>query len=406
MPDNDTSPAARLYFLDWVRIIAFFILIAYHVGMYYVSWDWHVKSEAAAPSPEPFMLLSAPWRLSLLFLVSGVASSFMLARDGLKRFLRRRSVRLLVPLAFGMLVVVPPQSYLEVVEKVRYTGSYGEFMRLYVTGYGGFCRNSSCLSMPTWNHLWFVAYLWVYTLGLAALAALPGGRLDALAARAGRLLTGWRIVALPSAVLAAIRILLASRYPENHALVGDWFNHANYFFLFALGALLARVPQFWPRLEALRWPCLAIAAAGWTMLVVWWALPDSAVPAGQMDAWRALMRAVIATLAWCAIACACGFAHRHLRRDSTARRYLTEAVFPVYIVHQTLIVVLAHALKPVHLAPGVEALVLGVMTTAGSFGTFELVRRTPVLRPLFGLAPRKTHSAARQLPPGAIAGRG
>jgi surface polysaccharide O-acyltransferase-like enzyme len=398
MPHTDTAPAARLFFLDWVRILAFFILIAYHVAMYYVSWDWHVKSPAASHGPEPFMLLSGPWRLSLLFLISGVASSFMLARDSARRFLRQRSVRLLVPLVFGMLVVVPPQPYLEVVEKLGYAGSYLDFMRLYVTGYGGFCRNGSCLTLPTWNHLWFVPYLWVYTVGLAALAALLGKRFDALAGRAGKLLTGWKIVVLPAAVLAVIRILLASRYPENHALAGDWFNHANYFFLFTLGALLARVPQFWPRLETLRWPCLAIAAAGWTMLVVWWALPDDAIPAAQVDAWRALLRVVFGTLAWCAICAACGFAHRHLRHDSAARRYLTEAVFPVYIAHQTLIVVLAHALKPVHLSPGVEALVLIVMTATGSFGIFELVRRVPLLRPLFGLAPLRAAPATRQLP--------
>lgn len=405
MHKTNTAPAARLYFLDWVRIIAFFILIAYHVGMYYVSWDWHVKSPAAGTGPEPFMLLSGPWRLSLLFLVSGVASSFMLARASVKRFLRQRTVRLLVPLVFGMLVVVPPQPYLEVVEKVHYAGNYAEFMRQYVSGYGGFCKNGSCLSLPTWNHLWFVAYLWVYTLALGALVAMLGTRFDALASRVGNLLTGWKIVVLPAAVLAVIRILLASRYPENHALAGDWFNHANYFFVFALGALLARVPQFWPRLEALRWPCLATAAAGWTLLVIWWALPDSAIPAAQLDAWRALIRAVIATLAWCAILSACGFAHRHLQRDGAARRYLTEAVFPVYIAHQTLIVVLAHALKPVHLPPGTEALLLVVMTATGSFATFELVRRVPLLRPLFGLAPRKLQPQARQPQADAVAAR-
>jgi surface polysaccharide O-acyltransferase-like enzyme len=403
MSDTDTRPATRLYFLDWVRILAFFILIAYHVGMYYVSWDWHVKSPAAGTAPEPFMLLSAPWRLSLLFLISGVASSFMLARESVQHFLRQRTVRLLVPLVFGMLVVVPAQPYLEAVEKVHYAGSYLDFMRLYVTGYGGFCRNGSCLALPTWNHLWFVPYLWCYTLGLAALVALLGKRFDALAGRAGRLLTGWRIVVLPAAVLACIRIMLISRYPENHSLAGDWFNHANYFFLFTLGALLARAPQSWPRLESLRWPCLAIAAAGWSVLVVWWALPDNAIPPAELEAWRVLMRTVFATLAWCAICAACGFAHRHLQHDNTARRYLTEAVFPVYIAHQTLIVVLAHALKPVHLSPGVEALVLIVMTATGSFGTFELVRRVPLLRPLFGLAPRTTLPAIGRPPADALA---
>ncbi|GAB3466679.1 acyltransferase family protein [Massilia terrae] len=395
-----TAPPARLYFLDWVRIIAFFILIFYHVGMYYVSWYWHVKSPAASHGPEPFMLLSSPWRLGLLFLVSGVASSMMLARTKMVSFLGRRSVRLLVPLVFGVLVVVPPQSYLEVVEWVNYPGSYLDFMRLYLIGYGGFCRPAGCLAIPTWNHLWFVAYLWIYTLGLAALVTVLGQRFDLLAQKLAGLLTGWKIIVVPAAALATIRILLAVRFPENHAVIGDWFNHANYFSLFVLGALLARTPAFWPRLDALRWECLGIAAAGWAVFVVWWALPDAVVPASQLAAWRTLMGANIALFAWCAMGAACGFAHRHLHHDNAARRYLTEAVFPVYIAHQTLIVVLAHSLKPLKLAPGTEAVLLIVMTATASFGIFDVVRRLPLLRPLFGLArtPRQRAAAPASVP--------
>jgi hypothetical protein len=93
-------------------------------------------------------------------------------------------------------------------------------------------------------------------------------------------------------------------------------------------------------------------------------------------------------MAWSAILAACGFAQRHLDRDGPARRYLTEAVFPVYILHQTLIVVLARALKPLHRAPGLEAMLLVVLVTVASFAGFEIVRRVPLLRPLFGLGPR------------------
>jgi LytTr DNA-binding domain-containing protein len=57
----------RRYDLDWVRISAFMLLIVFHVGMYYVTWDWHVKSPAASRAIEPLMMLSSPWRLSLLF---------------------------------------------------------------------------------------------------------------------------------------------------------------------------------------------------------------------------------------------------------------------------------------------------------------------------------------------------
>ncbi|TFW31676.1 acyltransferase family protein [Massilia horti] len=376
----------RLFFLDWVRILAFFVLILYHVGMYYVTWDWHVKSVNASDAIEPFMNLSSPWRLGLLFLVSGVASSYIFERLGALRFLRQRSLRLLPPLLFGMLVIVPPQSYFEVVEKVAYSGSYFDFMRLYLTGYHGFCRED-CLIMPTWNHLWFVAYLWVYTLVLAALIPALGERLDRLAQRVGGLLTGWRIIVLPVAVLALARLALAARYPSTHALAGDWFNHAIYLSLFLLGAVLGRVPQFWPRLDALRWASLAIALACWALLTIWWSMPHEGMSATQHEVGMVVTRIVYALCTWSAIAAACGFAHRHLQVDNAARRYLTEAVFPVYILHQTLIVSIAHWLKPVRLAPGVEASILVVLTVTLSFGVFELVRRNALLRPLFGLAP-------------------
>lgn len=143
MPAADTR-TDRLIFLDWVRILAFGVLLFYHVGMYYVSWDFHIKSPHADRTIEPLMRLFNPWRMDLLFLVSGSATSFMLLRDGASgTFLRRRARRLLIPLLFGMLVIVPPQSWLEVTQKHAYNGSYAEFMGLYLTHYKGFCDATS-----------------------------------------------------------------------------------------------------------------------------------------------------------------------------------------------------------------------------------------------------------------------
>lgn len=380
--------SARLYFLDWVRILAFFLLIVYHVGMYYVTWGWHVKSPFASIAPEPFMMMSSPWRLGLLFFIGGVAASLMLRKSGTGSFLKRRSVRLLVPLVFGMFVIVPPQAYLEVVEKLGYDGGYRAFMGLYVQGYNGFCQDG-CLKLPTWNHLWFVAYLWIYTMLLGGLVALLGPRLDRIAARLGTLLHGWKLIVLPAAVLAVARIALVERFPTNHAVVNDWCNHAMSFLPFLLGALVARVPGFWSRPAAVRWQALAIAATCWTLWVMWahvtW---DNATPAA-VAVLRPIMSSAYALMAWSATVAACGFAARHLDFDSPTRRYLNEAIFPVYILHQTLIVVLAHAMKPLRIAPAPEAIMLMVLTATLSFGIFELVRRVRLLRSLFGLAPVK-----------------
>jgi glucans biosynthesis protein C len=379
-----TKPAAgRLYFLDWVRIAAFFLLIVYHTGMYYVTWDWHVKSPHASHTIEPLMLLTAPWRLGLLFLVSGAASAFMFGKTRPGRFLRQRSWRLLVPLVFGMLIVVPPQSYLEVVEKVSYGGSYLDFMKLYLSAYHGFCRGDDCLIMPTWNHLWFVAYLWAYTVVLWGAALSFGERFDVWSERLAHWLRGWRALALPALLLAAERLLLAGRFPTTHALVDDWYSHASYFALFALGFLLARQSGFWDTAAALRRTSLAIALVGWAMLAVYaGSFSDTYMPPEWI---RMSMRVVFGILQWSAIMAACGFARLYLNRDNGARRYLTQAVFPVYILHQTVIVVFAHALKPAGLDPVVEGILLIATTFALSFLSFEIVRRIRVLRPLFGL---------------------
>jgi glucan biosynthesis protein C len=395
---------SRLYFLDWVRIFAFMVLIVYHVGMYYVSEDWHVKSPFASTAIEPFMMLSSPWRLGLLFLISGVASSFMVGKISAGRFMRQRSWRLLVPLVFGMLVIVPPQPYFEVIEKLAYEGSYLDFMRLYVSGYGGFCRKTGCLDLPTWNHLWFVAYLWVYTLLFGTIIMLLGARFEAAAKKVASWLTGWKLIALPVAMLAAPRILLLSAFPATHDLVNDWYYHTLYLTLFILGAMLARQAGVWQRMDGMRWAALGIALSCWGALNVYFSLPESVTLNPNFHEFRMLMRVVYSLCAWCAIVAVCGFAHRHLNHDSAKRRYLTEAVFPVYILHQSLIVSMAHSIKPANLAPVTESLILIVLTLCISLGIFEVVRRVAILRPLFGLGKAEKaapmQGADAKMPPG------
>jgi len=243
----------RRYDLDWVRICAFMLLILYHVGMYYVTWDWHVKSPHASTTVEPLMMLTSPWRLSLLFLVSGVATAYLYERQGTRGFLGQRSVRLLVPLLFGMAVIVPPQSYLEVVEKLSYAGTYADFLKLYFTAYHGFCRGSDCLALPTWNHLWFVPYLWVYTVVLYAVIRLVPTSINWLRRVADSKLGGLGIVVWPLAFLAIARIALIAAYPPNHALAGDWYNHATYGMTFLLGFALAGTRAPWVAIEGSRW---------------------------------------------------------------------------------------------------------------------------------------------------------
>src|SRR5690606_41724431 len=90
-----------------------------------------------------------------------------------------------------------------------------------------------------------------------------------------------------------------------------------------------------------------------------------------------------------------GFARRIAPGDSPALRYLSRAIFPVYILHQTVIVLLAVQFRPLQLDPRLEGPLLAALTFALCLAGYESIRRVPVLRPLLGLKYRDADAKPR-----------
>jgi hypothetical protein len=377
--DFRPGTAERRIDLDWVRIAAFGLLIFYHVGMLYVSWGFHIKSAHRITALEPLMLVLNPWRLALLFLVSGVATRFMLRKYALRPLLRSRSARLLIPLAFGMLVVVPPQSYEQIVEALGYPAGFVDFyLQHYLTFGSQFCPNP-CIVMPTWNHLWFVVYLWVYTMALGAVLAAVPGLVEWVERKLASALSGPLLLVAPPLVFATYRLVLFPNFHSTHALFGDWYNHAQFATVFLLGFLLARVEAFWNAIERQRWLALSLAAGFFLSFLVLRSTRDGGMPL------KIYASIAYGFYQWLCIVAVLGFARRWLTADSAVRRYLTDAIFPYYIVHQTAIIMIAHALHGEDLPAWLEAGIVISGTAAACVLTYEIVRRVRILRPLFGL---------------------
>jgi hypothetical protein len=383
-PHCDPQRPERRVDLDWVRIGAFGLLILYHVGMLYVSWGFHIKSAHRISALEPLMLVLNPWRLALLFLVSGAATRFMLLKYTVRPLLRSRSVRLLIPLIFGMLVIVPPQAYDQILESLGYPAGFLDFYTRHYFAFGPqFCRPGPCILLPTWNHLWFVAYLWIYTMALGAvLVALPGP-VDWIERKLVPVLSGALLLIVPSVAFAAYRLALLPSFPSTHALFGDWYNHALFATVFLLGFLLARVDAFWDAVGRQRWLALWLAAGFFlSFLVLRWNTGSAAPP----SLWLKLYGGIAyGFYQWLCIVVVLGFARRWLTADSAVRRYLTDAIFPYYIVHQTAIIMIAHELHGRDLPAWLEASIVISGTFAACVLTYEFIRRIAILRPLFGL---------------------
>lgn len=403
---SETPAILRRHDLDWIRVGAFMLLILYHVGMFYVPWDWHVNSPRPVEWLEPVMQLTNPWRLTLLFLVSGAATRFLFdsfEREGkgaARRFAGSRTWRLLPPLLFAMFVIVPPQSYYEVVEAASGLGVVdparspwlADFWGKYATASGGWCDADGCLITPTWNHMWFVAYLFVYSLVLAGLLAFGRGLLPVIQSGLERALKRWGLLIWPVLWLFLLRWTLARIFPTTHALTDDWYNHAVSFSAFLFGFLSVRSVVLKATYERLRRPALILALGAWAGWAAYaWTYRDSGTPP---EALRAAMRLVYALDQWAFIAAVLGYGARYLNRGGPWLRYLTGGVFCFYIVHQTITVVAAYHLSKLGLPQGLEAGLLIAVTFGGCWAAYEVARRLGPLGLVLGvkrnagLAPR------------------
>jgi hypothetical protein len=377
----------RHYGMDWLRIGAFQLLILYHVGMAFVPWYYQVKLVAPgiAWATIPMFLLN-PWRLSLLFVVSGYASAALYAKQGGGAgFLRSRMARLGIPLIFGMAVVVVPQPWVWLATHFDYGHGFGYFV---VDDYYRFQKIDG-VAMPTWMHLWFVVYLLVYTVFLVSLLSLPVRWRRACLRMAERVLAGPLLLPVGILWVYAARSI-GTGWEESHALVSDWSAHATYLPAFLFGAALRWSDRLLPVIGRW-WPAASVAAlGGWLVLasteLLW---PGNTV--APHWAWTSFQIAR-SVESWCAIIALIGMADRFANVDHRWRPMLAEAVFPFYLIHQTIIVVAGYALLSTATGPLARFAILLLVTILGCWAFYLVGRRVDWLRPAIGLGRRGNHA--------------
>lgn len=366
----------RKYFLDWLRVAAFGLLILFHVGMLYVSWRYHMKSPRPYPAIEPLMNAVSAWRLALLFLISGVASCTLIGRLGPGAFALDRLRRLLPVIVTGMYVVIPPQTYIVLVSRgATHMGFPAFWWTQYLRANQTLVRPYH-MTMPTWDHIWFLVYLLIYTLAAAGTVSIA----RRMGARTMPRVPLALLIVGPPVWLALANLLILTKAPITDALVNDWGGHLKWVGVFVTGLLAARQDRFWAALET-HWGKLSVVAA--VLLLI------------QSNVNDPVWSVVSGVYAWAAICALCGFAKTFLNQPSSLLSHLTEAVLPVYVLHQPILFVAAYWLFPLGLPVPVEALLIAGATGLGSFAIYEgLIRPFPFSRFLFGLKIKATGKAA------------
>ncbi|KOO59860.1 acyltransferase [Rheinheimera sp. KL1] len=383
------SLTARRYELDWLRTIAFALLILYHIGMYYVAdWGWHIKSTQTFTGLQDLMILTNPWRMSLLFLLSGMALSLVLPRISRLKLLGLRSKRLLIPLLFTMFVVVVPQVYYEALSQQLIQPGYLQFWWQYINPVTDLLPDHhSPIGLLTWNHAWFIPYLWCYSLLVLVFYPL----LNAMS-QAGWLqqLQGRYALVLVLGLMFWAWWTLRADFPSTHALVDDWYNHAKYFLVFIAGFLLARQDLWWQQLVLNRRLWLLTALCCYFLIIAerndWFDYYSG--PTQSETLHNTVFGSVLVLNHWLWLLAVLGYAGAYLTIiNNPLLRYCNDAILPWYILHQTLIILFASWLKPLAIPVMAEFPLVLLLTVAGCWLGYEVIRRSAALSWCFGLKP-------------------
>jgi glucans biosynthesis protein C len=369
------GPQPRRHDIDWLRIGAPFLLFPFHSARPFDHQPWHVKSPDASTGFDLFVWLIHQFHMPLFFTLAGWSLERALHVRTEAEVRRERYARLLVPFLVGVALLSPPQAYLEAITQKGFTGNFRRFLPHFFTS----------LEYFSWHHLWFLIYLFTFTmLYRPLLARLERSDVHVATVRP-------RVLYASIVPFAAVQLALRWRWPGLQNLYDDWANFLWYSLFFVGGFLIARFPAVDELILVERRRCARVFVLAVLGMLPLLARLDGRIAEPGLG--YILYWPLSATAGVCGVTAVLGYGRRLETVGGAWFSYLRESALPVYVLHQAVIVVLAYWL--VHLPLPLLArwailMVAGLATTLAIY--HELVRPIPVMRAAFGLRARQSRA--------------
>lgn len=388
IPDSQRRPD-----IDWLRVLATLLVVVFHVAMVFNPAPfYHLRNDDLSFLMLVFCAFVSLWHMPLFFVLAGWSLARAIGARSGAEILRERVARLAVPLVAGSVLLMPWIKYVELRSGMdlnhrglsvapQLQDGFRELipgglplMAPFDQGFTGFLpRFFTEADSFSWGHLWFVAYLFTFTVVLLPVFLRWARRTPATTGRTPALV--WA----PLPLLVLVQVLLRPHWPGIQNLYNDWANVAWYLTYLVAGFAIA-----WdPRIEALvhaQWKrALGIGLA--TCAVLLGGL------VGIYDSPTVLL-AGSAVAGWSFVVVILGAARERLSFSTPALRYLAEAALPIYILHQAAIVLPGWWLVDLPLGIAAKFVLLCVVAFSLTLATYHyVVRPLQPLRVLFGMRP-------------------
>jgi glucan biosynthesis protein C len=391
----ETRSVQRQNYLDWLRVLGVLAVILYHTARFFNSEDWHVKNPITYGWVDIWNDFAITWLMPLLFVVSGISLFYAVRKSGAAKFVKDKVLRLLVPLLVGMFTHCALQVYLERLTHGDFSGSFFQFIPYYFQGhYEGGNPAAGNFAM-TGMHLWYLLWLFVFTLLLYPLMHWLLGRGKGVLAWLGNALSQ------PGAVLLlALPVFLFALDNEDSPFLLWWeagWPLLSYLWLILAGFLLASSERLVDRVQHMRWISLALAVV--TLLATgFFAYLGGEDPVFGTPRWI-LVWCLRSSSAWCWVLAFAGLARQYLTRRTPFLQYANEAVLPVYALHQTVILSVGYLVVQWAIPGLLKWATIFALSLAIIMALYEfLIRRFNMMRVLFGMKWRPKGPAAQPKP--------
>jgi peptidoglycan/LPS O-acetylase OafA/YrhL len=390
----------RLYYLDWLRVLATLVVFLIHCSKIF---DYHtgvVFNTIRSPVLSAFRDFGLLWIMPFFFVLSGAA--VFLSRRSAKtgEFIKSRFLRLLVPLLFvGTFIVNALYVYIERLSSGEAAGGFFQWYPQYFDGIYGFGGNFAPLGQGT--HLWYLEFLFIYSLILLPLFARSKKRGTSFLSRLStHFEKPWALLLLflpVSAIAAAFEILGLG----GARVMGGW-DPISYLLFLGYGYLIFSNARIGETIEKHSPIFLAVAIIGTALFVdshfgLVFKIPgltrhdlqnDGAFLPLNQSLWVAV-QAFRGLLAWCWIIGLLGLGRRFLNFNSRFLAYANQAVLPFYILHHTIIYIVGYYVIQSSGGVGTKFIVISITSFTIIVAIYEiLIRRINLLRVLFGMRRR------------------
>ncbi len=358
--------------IDWLRLFGIFLLFPFHAARIFDSREFnYIHSDAVSSAGMTFMNVIWPWFMPLLFLVAGIATWYALQKRDAIHFLKERVLRLLIPLVIGIVLIVPIQGYMARLQQGTLNGGY--FNYLFTQFFPDFSDISGYRGTFTPAHLWFILYLFVISCVLLPLFV----HIIHAKQKKGIGVIGLLFDKSWFLLLLIIPLSISEALPD----IGGK-NPFFYGFYYTIGFLIASNEGSTKAIEHSRWWFLDVLALSSSLYFYTRTFLD-----GFSDfAWQSVLLALLRNLyGFSAILTMQAFASRYLNRGGKVLDYLNQAAFPVYILHQSVMMVIAYYVLLWTNSITLQFALIVLLTLVACFTLFEVCRHIAPMRIVLGI---------------------